>query len=341
MKIILILFIFLLPLFSNAQSFLIKNQKALTFSGTGDGLRTVWFSKDNNTLFGDFQHIFSWNIESGKLEINNKIEGKPLYPSDVNSNQTLWAQGGSGFINPEKPNPDDMYASISIGNPNTSDIYTYRTEKFSVSHLEFVAESNKIVVIINKNKTNINAAVIYDLDKRKIEKTFVNGGSKGDVMSSISISKDSKCLAVGYSGENQRFEVFDFEKGKIIKSFDTNYDVVGLEIENGILAAGGGNTVSVVNLESMNIESSIKTTASVFHLALSPSGQSIAVGSFSSGADIIDIETQEVNHFSDGLTNCLAFSPDGNMLAIGKFIISNIPEAVSVEIWKNENASSE
>ena len=67
----------------------------------------------------------------------------------------------------------------------------------------------------------------------------------------------------------------------------------------------------------------------------------MAVGSFSSEADMLDVESREINHFVDDLSNYMAFSPDGKMLVVGTYVTFHIPEITAIVFWYNENPTVE
>lgn len=320
-----------------SQDFLIKDESPLAYSGTSDGLRTVWFSSDNTMVYGDFGSISGWNIQSGKMILNKPMNHYVVHPSTVNKGRTLWVQGGSAYNNPEKKDITDMYNIIAVGNPTTGVVQTHAVDGFSIWNTDFIRETNELVAIISDSKTYTNSAVLFDLETKTIRRKIATGASSSDVMASIATSEDGQYLVIGYAGKKTRVEIYDLKESRFLKSFETDFEVVGLEVANGILAAGGGKKVILIDLGTLSIKKTISTVAAVFHLALSPNGRSVAVGSFSSGADLIDVESGAVNHFSDGLTNCLAFSQDGNMLAIGQYVTFRIPEVTAVEIWFNEN----
>lgn len=331
----LILFCVVTPLI-HAKDFEVSDEfKEL--KGYDDGLRTIWWSPDGEFVYGDYGSIIGWNLSSGDIVKKIEIPGYTVHPSCVNNDMTMWAQGNSNYSNPEKPDITDMYPNLNVYDFSRRSVYASRIEGYSIWKMCFIPETNWVYAIISDSKTYTNSLVKYDLMNRKIESTVVKSASSKDVMSELALSEDGKFLAVGYAGSNNRIEIYSTEENKFEKSFECDSEVSSLVIANNILAAGVSKSVVLVQLDPLKMISTITTNASAYHLAISPNGKTIALGSKSTGGDLIDIESGEVEHFYDGSPSCFSFSKDGQALAVGVDKRVHTAEIPSARVFFNKN----
>jgi len=216
----MVIFWCLLPLVGKAE-FTITTQAPLAFKGTGESLRTVWFSPDSTQVFGDFQSIYGWDIATQNLILNRPVLGYSVLPSAVNKTANVWIRGSSLFKDNDKKDIADMYSVVSVADLKLNKVSYRPTKVFDVWKADFINGSHQAVLIINTKvdyKTFFPSLVIYDLDKNKlIDK--IHHGKPSDVMTAVKISPNTRYVAVSYAGVDSRVEIYDFKSHKKLKTF--------------------------------------------------------------------------------------------------------------------------
>jgi len=208
---IVVIFLCLVPLVGKAE-FTITAQAPLTFQGTGESLRSVWFSPDSTQVFGDFQDIYGWDVATKNLILNRPMQGYSVFPSAVNDTAEVWLRGSSLYKDNDTKDISKMYSVLSVANLALNKVSHRPTKVFDVWKADFIKGSHQAVLIINTKvdyKTFFPSLVIYDLEQNKlIDK--IHHGKPSDVMTSVKISPNTRYVAVSYAGQEARVEIYDF-----------------------------------------------------------------------------------------------------------------------------------
>lgn len=147
---------------------------------------------------------------------------------------------------------------------------------------------------------------------------------------SIAVSPDGFLIASGSPDGSVR--LYDMlqgdERAPLLEANDTPVMSVAFNTDGTLLAAGGGSTITVWDVEAATITAELETEISdISSVAFSPDGATLVYGGADAAAWVWDLadDTHAWLEGHDGQVNALAFSPDGGMIISG--------DASSVRLW--------
>ncbi len=273
---------------------------------------------------------------------NGLTKGTKTVENNLAQDTTQWnlpedakARLGKGRINQIQYSPDGTILAVAsnIGiwfyDTKTHQEIALLTEHTSaVSRIAFSSDGRFFASVSKDNST------ILLWDRSSGTQTTLN--AHRDLRSDLNIafSPDGKTLA---SGNNDTIRLWDATTGELISTLtnltiETNNFLYFTPDGETIVCVNWGGLISLWNTSTGKLKKTIVDvdhTASIWGIALSPDGKTIAVGSgdIDGNIYIIDLNTSELmfklsGHSGD--VNCLIFSPDGKTLASASYVDETI-----------------
>ena len=272
---------------------------------------------------------------------NGLTEGTKTVKNNITQDTTQWAlpedakaRLGKGRINEIQYSPDGKILAVASGiGIWLYDVTTYQEIALLTEH------------------TSVASNIVFSPDGR----FFASGSKDGTIMlwnrstgiqtiltipvglspyMNMAFSPDGKTFACGSRGTISIWDAFTGEQMSSVTSdvIDSNNFISFLPDGETIVCVNWGGLISLWNTSTGKLKKTIVDvdhTASIWGIALSPDGKTIAVGSgdIDGNIYIIDLNTSELmfklsGHSGD--VNCLIFSPDGKTLASASYVDETI-----------------
>jgi uncharacterized protein YjiK len=292
-----------------------KFARALTVSGTGDGVSSVAFSKDGTLATGDYNgSTYLWDAASGNPIRTLADPGTPNIGSTVDSvafnpdGDTLAVGDGDGST---------YLWDVASGNP----IRTLPDGNFAeVLSVTFSPDGNTLAAGASNGST-----YLWDVHTGTRIRTITDPGSKG--VSSVAFSKDGTLATGDHNGSTY---LWNATTGTWIRTLSDpgSKGVSSVAFsKDGTLAVGDSNGSTY--LWDATTGNPIRTLTGLGSVvAFSPDGNTLAIGG-NARTSLWDVATKRTIALSHPVfpnasgVNSVAFSPDGNTLAFsGGYIIT-------------------
>lgn len=334
MKLLYIPFLFI-TFSSIAQNFTPDNPP-IEFNGTLEHFRTIWFSSDNTSVYGDNKSIIGFDIESGNKILEVPIAGYPVHSSNQSSDGLLWIQGNSNYNNTNNPQITDMHNNLGSYDIINNVMKAQKTGGIGLSLLKYSSRNNVAYGI--SRKSNIESIIEFQVDPFKINRTIAKENN-GNYILGLDVNENSGILAYSYAGNSKGIKFVEIESGDLKKKIPINEEFSPLEFSpNGkTLMAAAYNLLykfDVDTYESKKFNLDPENDKSyALSISVHPNNRSV---SFSSkyGTSILDTENGTVKKIDKGQSMACRFSKDGRYLAtsVKPFLT---PESVCLRVFSD------
>lgn len=320
---------------SITQNFTPKNSP-IEFNGTLEHFRTVWFSSDNTSVYGDNKSIIGFDIESGDKILDVPIAGYPTHSSNQSSDGLFWIQANSNYNNPSNPQITDMHNNLGCYDFENNVMKAQKTGELNLWILK--CSSTKNVAFGISNKSNIASIVEFQVDPFKINRTIAKENN-GNYILGLDVNEYSGLLAYSYAGNSRGIKFVEIESGALKKKISINEEFSTLEFspDGKSLMAAAYNLLYKIDLvtyesKSFNLDPD-NDKSHAFSISIHPNNRSIAFSS-KYGTSILDTENGTVKKIDKGQSMACRFSKGGRYLAtsVKPFLV---PESICLRIFSD------
>ena len=162
-----------------------------------------------------------------------------------------------------------------------------------------------------------------DYGTQKLENIFKTLEGHKSWVETLSFSPDGNTLVSGSLDSTIR--LWDANSGKhkhIIEGHTRRFTAIDFSPDGSILAGGGSRDIRLWDIKTgERLKTLTKIAGSIYDLSFSPNGNMIANVGDSGSIVLLDVNTTEVVHRMRSSNckwlNCVAFSPDGKLVACG------------------------
>ena len=334
MKYLCLLLLFL-PLSGIAQNFTPDNSP-IEFNGTLEHFRTVWFSPDYRSVYGDGKSIIGFDIESGDKILDIPIAGYPIHSSNQSSDGLFWIQANSNYNTPDNPQVGDMHNNLGCYDVENNVMKAQKTGDINLWTLKYSSTKNIAYGISNKSK--IASIVEFQVDPFKINRTIATE-INGNHIIGLDVNENSGVLAYSYTGNSKGIKFLELENGSLKKKISINEEFAPLEFtsDGKMLFAAAYKllyTFDVATYESRKFNLDPDNDKShAFSISVHPNNRSVAFSS-KYGTSILDAENGNVKKIDSGQSMACRFSGGGRHLAtsVKPFLV---PESVCLRIYSD------
>jgi len=327
--------VFLITFSSIAQNFT-PESSPIEFSGTLDHFRTVWFSSDNTSVYGDNKSIIGFDIESGNKILEVPIAGYPIHSSNQSSDGLFWIQANSNYNNPNNPQVGDMHNNLGCYDFENNVMKAQKTGDINLWILKCSSIENIAYGISNVSR--IASIVEFQVDPFKINRTIAKENN-GTYILGLDLNENSGILAYSYAGDSKGIKFIDLESGALKKKISINEEFAPLEFspDGKALMASAYKLlykfdVATYESKSFNLDPD-KDNSHAFSISVHPNNRSVAFSS-KYGTSILDTENGTVKKIDNGQSMACKFSTDGKYLAtsVKPFLV---PESVCLRVFSD------
>ena len=327
--------VFLITFSSIAQNFTPENSP-IEFNGTLEQFRTVWFSPDNRSVYGDGKSIIGFDIESGDKILEVSIAGYPTHSSNQSSDGLFWIQANSNYNNPNNPQVGDMHNNLGCYDFEKNVMKAQKTGDINLWILK--CSSTKNIAYGISNVSRIASIVEFQVDPFKINRTIAKENN-GTYILGLDVNENSGILAYSYAGDSKGIKFIDLESGALKKKISINEEFARLEFspDGKALMASAYKLlykldVATYESKSFNLDPD-KDDSHAFSISVHPNNRSVAFSS-KYGTSILDAENGNVKKIDKGQSMACRFSKDGRYLAtsVKPFLV---PESVCLRIFSD------
>ena len=327
--------VFLITFSSFSQNFTPENSP-MEFNGTLEYFRTVWFSSDNTSVYGDGKSIVGFDMNTGDKIVDVPIEGYCVHSSSQSGSGMFWIQGNSNYNNPNNPQITDMHNNLGCFDFGKNIMKAQKTGDISLSLLKYSSRNNVAYGI--SRKSNIESIIEFQVDPFKINRTIAKENS-GNYILGLDVNENRGILAYSYAGNSKGIKFVELESGAMKKRLSINEEFSPLEFstDGNALMAAAYNLLykfDVATYESMKFNLDPENDKSyALSISVHPNNRSV---SFSSkyGTSILDTENGTVKKIDKGQSMACKFSSDGKYLAtsVKPFLTT---ESVCLRVFKD------
>ena len=300
----------------------------LRHATTGERLQTIRGVSRNNYLFMPDNVVFS--PDGNTLAVGSRSNA--LFLSDVNTGKQLHTLIESGFSNGIKPSisfsPDGkiLASHIWVYVDGEAKRYLFLWDVNTGEKLLQILTEDKLSFTVSSISFSPDGSTLASGSGDEIRFWDVNTGETLQILTghtsvkSISFSPDGSTLASG-SGDEIRF--WDVNTGETLQTLTGHTDDVksiSFSPDGSTLASGSAE----IRFWDVNTGETLQTltghTDDVKSISFSPDGSMLAAVPevfWDSTVLLWDVNTGELRTFTTRFPNSVAFSPDGNTLAIG------------------------
>jgi hypothetical protein len=305
------------PLSSFAQHFT-PGPSPTEFSGTEEYFRTLWFSSDNNTVFGDANSIIGFDIETGDKTLEVFVEGYSVHPSSQSPDGSYWIQGNSNYNNPSNPQITDMHNNLGCYDLLNNTYKAQKTGDLMLSKVVHSSAANSAYGIARRS--GIESVIEFQIDPFASSRTIAEE-KDGYYILAVAVDEKNGLLAYSYAGGAKGIKIVDLESGALKKNISLNQEVATLDFgyDDNTLIATAYNNLYKIELGSYGLEqfNLAPNNDGSFALSVSvhPNNRSVAYSS-KNGTSLLDTETGAVEKIDAGQSMACRFSNDGRYLAV-------------------------
>ena len=283
------------PLSAIAQNFTPDNSP-IEFNGTLEHFRTVWFSSDNASVYGDNKSIIGFDIESGNKILDIPIVGYPIHSSNQSSDGLFWIQANSNYNTPDNPQVGDMHNNLGCYDFENNVMKAQKTGDINLWTLKYSSTKNIAYGISNKSK--IASIVEFQVDPFKIIRTIATENN-GNYILGLDVKENSGLLAYSYAGNSKGIKFIEIVSGALKKNLSINEEFSSLEFtaDGKVLFAAAYKLlykfdVATYESKSFNLDPD-KDGSYAFSISVHPNNRSVAFSS-KYGTSILDAENGNV-----------------------------------------------
>jgi hypothetical protein len=287
----------------------------IELTGTVDGARTVHFSDDGTSVFGDWNELTQWDIESKSIVKSSPIAGYNTYKS-IFDGQSTWMNANINY-NTEKKDFTDTHPNLNIINSEGS---TANKISQSLCTGSFIPGTKDLITIAFSKKHTYTVVRFSTETFEKSTEYFDEIKDGAAVPTAIKVSEDGKTVAVSMAGENSGIRIYGITEGNLIAFIPTKSDVNDLAFsQNGafIYANNGSDLIQVQTIDWTQTNS-WKFEKPITTLDVNSTGKHIAVAFQNAGAILLESETGEtIAELSTGKVSDITFSNDDKYIGLG------------------------
>ena len=298
--------------------------------------RTVWFSSDNTSVYGDGKSIIGFDIESGDKILEVPIAGYPTHSSNQSSDGLFWIQANSNYNNPNNPQVGDMHNNLGCYDFENNVMKAQKTGDINLWILK--CSSTKNIAYGISNVSRIASIVEFQVDPFKINRTIAKENN-GTYILDLDVNENSGILAYSYAGDSKGIKFIELESGALKKKISINEEFARLEFspDGKALMASAYKLlykfdVATYESKSFNLDPD-KDDSYAFSISVHPNNRSVAFSS-KYGTSILDTENGNVKKIDKGQSMACKFSSGGRYLAtsVKPFLV---PESVCLRIFSD------
>lgn len=287
----------------------------INLTGTAEGARTVHFSEDGTSVYGDWDELTEWNTQSQALVKSSQIAGYSVNKSAFDGLET-WINGNSNYTT-EKKDITDMHPNINVINSESNS--PNKTNR-PYGAAAFIPGTKDVIIVASTKKYTYQ---VVRLSTETFEETTLFFDETKDgaaVPTAIKISDDGKHVAIGMAGEKSGIRICNVEDGKIVAFIQTDGDVNDLAFtQNGeFLFANSGAQLHQYKTSDWKRSKGWEFSGSITSLDANSTGSYVAFSFQRSGAVLVDTENGAVlGQLSGSKVSDITFSNDDKYVAVG------------------------
>ena len=315
MKLLYIPFLFI-TFSSFAQNFTPENSP-IEFNGTLEHFRTVWFSSDNKSVYGDGKSIIGFDMNTGRQIINVPIEGYCVHPSSQSRGRRYWIQGNSNYNDPANPQITNMHNNLGFYDISTEVMKAQKTDGISLSIVKHSTKRNTAYGIVRKS--NVESIIEFQIDPFKIIRTIAKENT-GTYILGLDIDESLGLLSYSHAGNSKGVKFVEMEGGTAKKKLSINEEFSPIEFSpdgTSLIAAAYSKLykidIGTYGFKSFDLDPD-KDKSYAFSISVHHNNRSVAYSS-KYGTSIIDTKNGDVQKIDDRQSMACAFSQDGKHLA--------------------------
>lgn len=304
----------------------------IELTGTEEGARTVHFSDDGTTIYGDWDELTSWNLRDYSLTDSKVIPGYNTHASAFDG-KTTWMNANVNY-NSDKNDITDTHHNVNIISNDT--VLAHKTT-ISYGLATFVPASTDVIIAATTKKYTTQV-VRLSLDTFKQSTRYFDETKDGvSVPSSIQISPDGSLVAIGLAGETSGVRICSVADGSLVKFIPADADVNDVAFsQNGeFLFFSDGVQIIQLNTNNWTKKKVLEFTNPISHLDVNSTGQYVAFSFQTGGALFVDFTTNEVlKQLTGQKVSDVVFSHDDTYVAVGIHKILKSKEVPAIILYK-------
>lgn len=287
----------------------------IELTGTADGARTVHFSDDGLSVFGDWNELTQWNIQSRSIVKSSPIAGYNTFKS-VFDGESTWMNTNINY-NTEKKDFADSHSNLNIINNEGN---TANKISQSLCTGDFIPGTKDLISIAFSKKYTY-AVVRFSTETFEKSTEYFDENKDGvAVPTAVKVSEDGKYVAISMAGENSGIRIHSIAEGNLIEFIPTDSDVNDLAFsQNGMfLYANNGPQLIQVQTSDWSQTKSWQFEKPITTLDANSTGQYIAIAFQSAGAILVESDKGEtLAELSTGKVSDITFSNDDKYIGLG------------------------
>lgn len=311
---------------------LVGEEPLLMTRGGTEGI-DLWdstYSRENNTSFRQFySHTGHAELSDGYLTVatNDGIE-----ILNIQTNQVVMTFKGNSFVNSFCFSRDRSRLFAACG----SDILVWDTTS-GVLVMTLKAQVGSITRIAISTTNSILAFgqnAMQTFPASVVDGTYI----VDDHFNTISVISQPGNGLVATGSKDRRILIRESEYGTTLKTFSMSSGIAGVEYIEKLNAIVGANQDGELVSWDLNTGLQIAASDRRTHLVLNcllahPNDELLVAAGHSKDVEVIDANTLQISHSFplDIAGNCLAFSPNGNLVLVGT------AQGIYVWSWSSRN----
>ena len=327
----LILFLLILSFSTQAQ---LNIYGPIEYQGYKEGARTVHFSEDGTRLFGDWDDVVEWDIQSQTLLSTTKIPGYSTHKSSFNGS-SFWFNANSNY-NTVAEDIGDMHANFNVRDSSSSEIKSNKTDRSYGASA--IIRGSKEVIVVASTKKHTYQVIRLNTETLNESITYFDENKDGAaVPSALKISNDGRFIAVSFAGENSGLRVYDTETGDLMCHYKTESDAndVAFSSDGKFVFVNDANSLLQINTGYWRKTQHLELKHTITSLDANVDGSYVVIAMQKKGAFLINVTTGRIESaLGSGKIADVTFSPDGQYVALGVHKSIKSPGVASVLLYQ-------
>ena len=300
--------------------------------GHKDGARTVHFSADNNTVYGDWDAIVAWDIASKGITKTVEIPGYNTQKSAFNGDD-LWLNANSNY-NTAKKDIMDMHNNVNIYIGST---ITPHQVKKGYGVAAFIPGSTD-AIIVGTTETYQFKVVRLNTADFKESTMYFNEKTHGEgVPTAIKISPDNKYVAVSMAGGGAGGNVYSIADGKNVVSIKFSKDAndIAFSGDGKYIYSNDGDNLVQISTETWKKTNSWKVTGTIKSLDANKDGGLIGLALIKKGAILFNATSGSIHsELATSEVADITFSNDSKYLGLGMHKTLHSEQVASIRLYE-------